>query len=80
MIQAIRPTEITAILKTIGSEHPADTGSSLEAYIASLEANQQTMPFSKGNSSHDPVWLYWHGVKRQQNRRERALRKQRNYQ
>jgi hypothetical protein len=75
---ANRPTQITTILNMVNAEHPADIGASLETYISSLEANQQIAPL--GENASDPTRLYWLGVKRQQNRRLRALRKLNNYQ
>jgi hypothetical protein len=79
MKQPDRPAQITAILKTMDSKYPAEMAASLEAYIADLEAQQQAVPLREGATLHDPTWFYWHGVKRAQNRRERALRKQNNY-
>ena len=77
--QPDRPDYIAAILKAIGSGNPSDTEASLEAYIADLEARQQAPAYGKRASSRDSTWLYWHGVKRAQQRREHALRKQDNY-
>lgn len=79
MNQTDRPTQIAAILKTIASEYPAGMGASLEAYISNLEAKQQAMPPSKDASIRGPVSLHWQAAKRKQQRRERALRKHRNY-
>lgn len=73
-----RPTQITTILNMVNAEHPVDMGASLETHIASLEANQQIVP--PGKDASDPTRLYWMGIKRQQNRRERALKKLHNYQ
>ena len=76
--QPDRPDQIAAILKTIGESHSVDMAVPLEAYIADLEARQQAKPFRK--SSQDVVKLYWQGVKRDQQHRARALRKQNNHQ
>ena len=73
--QPDRPAHITAILKMIGSEHMTVMGTSLEAYITVLEAGQRTIPSSKGAKSRGPERMYWHGVERARQRRERALRK-----
>ncbi len=67
-----RPLQITAILTTVGLECPPDMGSSLETYISDLESHQQAKP---DGAPRDPVQLYWHSVKRQQSRLERAMRK-----
>jgi hypothetical protein len=77
MTHTHRPDQITAILKIVSSEFPAAMGDSLETYISGLEANQQTLPET---TRRDPARLYWQGIKRQQNRRARALRKHNNYQ
>ena len=75
--QPDRPDQIVAILKAIDEAHTVDTTAPLEVYIADLEARQQAIPLRK--SSQDVVKLYWQGVKRDQQHRARALRKQNNY-
>jgi len=76
--QPDRPSRIATILQTVSSQYPVDMGSALEAYIADLEASQQPIP--SGKAPRDSASLYWHGVKREQQRRARSLRKQNNYQ
>ena len=44
MTRATRPTQITTILKAIETEYPDDVGTTLEAYIADLEAKQPERP------------------------------------
>jgi hypothetical protein len=78
--QPKRPAQIDTILQSIDSDHPLDMGVFLKAYIFALEAGQGTMSYGKSGTLRDPKWQYWHGVKRAQQRRERALRKQHNYQ
>ena len=78
--QPKRPAQIAAILKTIDADHPLDVGMFLEGYVSDLEAKQQAKPAHKGISSQEIEGRYWHGVKREQQRRARALRKQSNAQ
>jgi hypothetical protein len=83
--QPIRPARVAAILRTIGSQYPADMEISLEAYISDLEARQQAdLPGNDHTPSWDPdnppIWSNQRQVEREQHRRERALRKQNNYQ
>ena len=73
--QPDRPAHITTILKMIGSEQMTVMGTSLETYIAVLEAKQRMIASIKGARSRDPGRMYWHGVERARQRRERALRK-----
>lgn len=75
MKQVDRPAQITTILKTIGSEYPADVTATLEAYISSLEANQLVLL----SNDSPPIWSHMRVVERERQRRERALRKQDNY-
>ena len=83
--QPIRPARIAAILRTIGSQYPADMEISLEAYLSDLEARQQVdLPGNDHTPSWEPdnppIWSQQRQVEREQHRRERALRKQNNYQ
>jgi len=82
--QPNRPTQIAAILRSIDSQYPGDMGVSLKAYISNLEANQQVVqPESNHTPSWDPnnppIWSHQRQVKREQHRREQALKKQNNY-
>jgi hypothetical protein len=75
-----RPTQIETILKTIITDYPADTAASLEAYIADLEARTQAIVPSDNNSPSlvpdtSPIWSHERVAKREEKRRERALRK-----
>jgi hypothetical protein len=70
-----RPAQIITIMKTVLTTLPVDMGMALEAYIAGLEGGQQAVPPGKTAPSHNTSWLYWHGVKRAQERQKRALRK-----
>lgn len=80
MTQANRPPQITEILKTVFMELPTDMAASVEEYVSHLEANQQDEPIISSSSMRDPTWLYWQGKKREQRRRERALKKINHYQ
>ena len=44
MTRANRPKQIAEILKTVATKYPDDVATSLEAYIADLEANQAERP------------------------------------
>jgi hypothetical protein len=84
MKQPNRPAQIDTLLKTVGSEYPADVRATLEAYISSLEANQLVLrPNDNYAPSQDhtkpPMWSHMRVVERENYRRERALRKQNNY-
>ena len=78
--QPERPAQITAILESMEADHRVDMGTFLETYISDLEARQQIIPSGKNASVRDPSWMYWHGVERARQRRERALRKQNSFQ
>jgi hypothetical protein len=75
-----RPSKITASLKIIEAELPADIVASLEAYIEALEANQVDLsPDDKGLSITEtnipPIWSHQRTMEREAHRHERALRK-----
>ena len=79
-----RPAQIDTILNTIRSDYPADVGDTLEAYISDLEAGQKAvLPAPDDTPSWDPDnsprWSHRRLAKREQHRRERALRKQNDY-
>jgi hypothetical protein len=78
--QPQRPAQISAILKRVDTDHPLDMGLFLEGYVSDLEAKQQAKPARRGISSQEIEGRYWHGVKREQQHRARALRKQNNAQ
>lgn len=44
MVQANRPANIIAILKSVGTEYPADMRATLAAYISELETRQSARP------------------------------------
>jgi hypothetical protein len=82
--QADRPAHITAILKTLESQYPADMSIILEAYLYKLEIGQQLVllwdSITPAKDTKSPVWSNEQSVQREQHRRERALKKQNNYQ
>jgi hypothetical protein len=83
--QPDRPGRIKAILKTIGSQYSADVAATLEVYISDLEARQMAvLPDDdyapSQNPDNPPYWSHVYMVERENRRRERALRKQNNYQ
>ena len=85
MKKPIRPAQIATILKTVGSEYPADVGTTLEAYISYLEAKQLAiLPNDDYAPSlypdNPPKWSHVRAVERENRRRIRALRRQNNYQ
>jgi hypothetical protein len=75
-----RHAQITAIVKKIGSDHLLDMGMFLEGYGSDMEAKQQAKSTHKGIVSQGIEGQYWHGTKREQQRRARALRRQNNAQ
>lgn len=82
--QPDRPARITEILSIIGSQNSADVSRSLEAYISDLEVRQQiVLPANDFAPSRNPdklpIWSYQRVLKREQRRRESALKKQNNY-
>lgn len=83
MTQSDRPAQIVAFLNTMAANYPADIAS-LEAYIAGLEAGQQTVTanniLSLWDPENPPEWSHQRTVERAKRRRERALRKLNNYQ
>ena len=76
--QPDRPSRITKCLEEIALRHPAETMASLEAYLSELEAHQQPVPL--GKVAHSSTELYWRSVRREKERKARALRRQNNYQ
>jgi hypothetical protein len=75
-----RPSKITASLKIISAEFPADVVAALEAYIEALEANQvKPLPEADGlNTSEQviqPIWSHQRAREREEHHRERALKK-----
>lgn len=75
-----RPSKITASLKIIEAEFPADLVASLEAYIEALEANQRHLPLddaslSIAERSIPPIWSHQRMMEREAHIRERVLRK-----
>jgi len=84
MKQPDRPARIATILATIGLEYSIDVGVTLEAYISDLEANQQAVlpngHIPSWDPNNPPIWSHQRQVKREQHRRERAWKKQNNYQ
>ena len=76
--QPDRPSRITRCLEEVELHHSAEAVASLEAYLSELEANQQPVPFGKVAPS--TTELYWRSVRREKERKARALRRQNNYQ
>jgi len=74
--QPDRPTSITRCLEEVEFHHSAEAMASLEAYLSVLEANQQPVPPGKVPVSSES--LYWRSVRREEERKARALRKQNN--
>ena len=79
--QPDRPTRIATILRQIDTQYPEEIGTSLEIYISELEARQQTVPSGNGyiparDTNNPPVWSHARAVRREQQIRQRALRKQ----
>lgn len=80
-----RPPRIAAILKEITSQYPAEMGTALDSYIAEMEAKQQrAMPSGRGQIQSteinaSPIWSYQRMLRREQQRKERALRKLHSY-
>jgi hypothetical protein len=75
-----RPSKITASLKIIEAEFPADIAASLEAYIEALEANQRNLlPDDTGLSipetSIPPIWSHQRMMEREAHIHERVLKK-----
>jgi hypothetical protein len=75
-----RPDKITASLKIIEAEFPADIVAALEAYIEALEANQvNLLPDDNGMDisviSIPPVWSHHRMQEREAQIRERVLKK-----
>ena len=75
--QPERPAQIADILNTLEEDHPATMGNFLETYLSILEARQQPKHI---DASKDPTELYWRGVRREQQRRARALNRKNNFQ
>jgi len=74
--QPIRPIRIAKILEVVNSQFSGEADASLESYISKLEANQQTV--SKAPTSTKS--LYWRSVRRQEERKARAQKKQNDFQ
>lgn len=75
--QPDRPSRITRCLEEVALHHSAEVMVSLEAYLSELEAHQQPVPPGKAKVSTES--RYWRSVRRENERRARALRKQDNY-
>jgi hypothetical protein len=75
--QPDRPSRIIRCLEEVELHHSAEVVASLEAYLSELEANQQPVPLgNKTKVSNES--RYWHSVRREKERKARALRKQNN--
>lgn len=79
--QPDRPTRIVAILSQIETQYPAEMGISLETYISELEARQQTVASDNNftpswDANNPPLWSHARVVRREQQIRQRAVRKQ----
>jgi hypothetical protein len=72
--QPDRPSSITRCLEEVALHQSAETMASIEAYLSELEAHQQPVPPGKTKAATES--RYWHSVRRENERRARALRKQ----
>lgn len=84
MKQTERPSKITATLKIIAAEFPADIVSSLEAYIEELEASQVSLlpdnnPIQIAETNSSPVWSHQRRMIREAHVHERNLKKLEHY-
>jgi hypothetical protein len=78
------PAHIVAILNSLEADYPADVSTTLEAYISRLEltrqlSNLRDVPVPAAETRR-PIWSHQRFMEREQHQRERALRKQNNYQ
>jgi len=76
--QPDRPSRIVRCLEEVALRHPAEAVALLEAYLSELETNQQPVPPGQAKVSTES--LYWRSVRREKERKARALRKQDSYQ
>ncbi len=76
--QPDRPERIIAVLKDIAARYPAEAMAFLEAYLSELEANQQSVPPDKAPLPTESP--YWRSVRREKERKARALRRKNNFQ
>ena len=73
MMQTDRSTQISETLKNISLQSPADIGASLKAYIAELDAKQQTAAkASIWDLENPPVWSHERAMQRSNHHEERA--------
>jgi hypothetical protein len=78
--QPERPRRIADILKTLTDQYPAEEMASLGAYISALEANQQRALTNPTAPDKIPMWSHLRTMQREEQRRQRAIRKRNDYQ